>query len=326
MLYGAIGGLLVLLWAGIALAQETAAQETADPSKGSEQAEHPKAKQAQTTPTPESTPPPQVAVPSKGDGYQEHSAEYYSKRDLKAQESMAESTRKLVDLTNDQVWIVGLEASLLVLTLIFTAAATRAASRAAKAADNAVEVTEDTAKQQLRAYLGIEKLEVTEPGSQGVYDIGDGRTGENITAITIKNFGSTPAYKVLAQLNFFTTQIGDQIKEDFTFPDPENQIAESYRYHNLTIIDPGHNFMGYGFYPSELRLMFTTANAVQINLFVYGHIDYTDVFNRRWRRDFCFHYSPKADPGNRFLPYSRHNDEYQIDADNHFFTAESPRH
>lgn len=175
------GCLTVFSWGNYVLAElPNPPQENAKESKHTNDENN---KPAQLQPTP---PAKNVKAPSIINGYEEHSPEYYSKNDLSAQQRMADATDVLVNLTERQIIITGIEAALLISTLFFTAIATKAASRAAKAADDAVEITERTNRQQLRAYVGVVRVEISwEPSEISV-------------TVIMKNVGQTPARKMTA--------------------------------------------------------------------------------------------------------------------------------
>lgn len=97
--------------------------------------------------------------------------------DLCAQRRMAKSAEDQAGLSELGLWLLGA-------TLFFTAAAAIAAWRT-------VRTMQDTAKRELRAYLGIAqtKIETLKPGEAPR------------VSIEIKNFGHTPAYAVVTGLN-----------------------------------------------------------------------------------------------------------------------------
>lgn len=147
--YAALGGCLAAflgVYVGLA-------QEAQSPREAPAQSEQPTAKDAEPEPSPQAAPAKKEKTPADPKQPASKSPDYYPKADLAAQERMAFSTEELVVLTERQNVITAIEAGLLGITIFFTAWASIAAARAAKAADRAVEVTEDTARRQLRAYV-----------------------------------------------------------------------------------------------------------------------------------------------------------------------------
>lgn len=93
--------------------------------------------------------------------------------------------------------IAWLQAILTGLAVAFTAWAAREAGRAAGAADHAAEaaevsvaVAQETAKRQLRAYVLLEKADISKP---------EGYPG-GLIQCTVRNFGQTPAKNVAVRL------------------------------------------------------------------------------------------------------------------------------
>jgi hypothetical protein len=72
--------------------------------------------------------------------------------DLCEQRRMAKASEELVARTDWQIALSYWEIGGLLLSVLFTAIAARAAALAARAANRSVELTEQTAKRQLRAY------------------------------------------------------------------------------------------------------------------------------------------------------------------------------
>lgn len=178
----AVGGFLaVSLWTGVVSADKATA-----PKDAPEQAAQPKPEPSQPKPPPPLIPAEKKSPPPKIEKKEGRSPEYYSEKDLAAQESMADSTQKLVGITENQNWITGIEAGLLLITIFFSGWASIAASKAAKAADRAVEITERAAERQLRAYVMVESANIKKLKIGEIPEV----------SVTIKNFGQTPAYNV----------------------------------------------------------------------------------------------------------------------------------
>jgi hypothetical protein len=113
----------------------------------------------------------------------EDAAEQRQKNDLCAQFRNAVAAERIARLTERQIGITSFEAFALVVSLIFTGWAAVAAARAARAAEQAVEQNEKTARLQLRAYVGLEHVQIS-----GI----DAPEGPTISLV-IKNTGQTLA-------------------------------------------------------------------------------------------------------------------------------------
>lgn len=110
-------------------------------------------------------------------------AEQREKDDLCAQFRNAAAAERIYAITNSQSWLNYFQAGALAFSLIFTGWAAREAARAARAAEEAVEQNEETSRLELRAYVGLEHVEI-----EGV----DSPEGPTIS-IGIKNTGQTLA-------------------------------------------------------------------------------------------------------------------------------------
>jgi hypothetical protein len=119
-----------------------------------------------------------------------NSSDEEKNRDLCQQWRMAEAAEKQARWTKRLFGLTVVEIGALVASLCFTAWAAMAAGLAARAANRSVELTEQTAKRQLRAYLLVDKA-VAE------LDMVNHRV---IACVTLKNSGQTPAYEMKAGL------------------------------------------------------------------------------------------------------------------------------
>jgi len=48
-------------------------------------------------------------------------------------------------------------------------------------------------------------------------------------------------------------------------------------------------------------------------LYIYGHIDYRDIYRRRWLATFCQSWEPWGTVGVEFVPYQEHNDKTELE-------------
>lgn len=118
---------------------------------------------------------------------QERQALQLQADDLAAQRAMNEASQRMASAAVTQTWIVGIGTVLLLATVILTA-------WASYAAHEAVRVTRDIGRKQVRAYPGIKQVKV-------------GTSSESLTAnflIEVHNAGQSPALKGLVTIRVFT--------------------------------------------------------------------------------------------------------------------------
>jgi hypothetical protein len=197
----------------------------------------------------------------------------YSKEyaDLCQQWRVAETAEKQLIAT----WVSN---AALIITLIFTAVATIAASRAAKAAEKAVEVTERTAKHELRAYIDIK-----EGGFLVPFDM-----SKLQARIVFQNYGQTPAHNVNSWVRFGLFKPGEFRFERTPIVGNEDEDA---------LISPtniGTHFRQIAF-NQEAYDAVCRGDVIPI---LWGRIDYTDIFGKRQWFEF------RARPGTQ----SKHKD------------------
>ncbi len=177
---------------------------------------------------------------------------------------------------------------------------------------------EEASKRQLRAYVGIDDIEITLGDkvvqAQGITTRGEiGWTWEDTISVRIKNFGQTPAERVYIHVNWQPMKAGHQLPEDFTYNDSGVRSArEIGPTLSFDMIDAG-SFVTKIIAIQEISDIqnFNYAIDRSIYIYFYGHIDYRDIFGDLWVREFCYHWVPWASPGRstRFPTYHEHNGE-----------------
>lgn len=187
--------------------------------------------------------------------------EWRDERDLEAQQNMARWAEFLFYAT-----VVGVV--LLAATLFETRAAAKAAWDMVKKAKEATELTKDTARRELRAYVLVESTKVTFDNGKRAIDYW----------IQLKNFGQTPAYGLKAS---FTATFFQGGKIKFLGFQPK-------RVETLTRADLG------GSAPFSVRERITLSDEAifeailheKIRMVVGGHVEYRDVFGQTQTLDF----------------------------------------
>jgi hypothetical protein len=76
------------------------------------------------------------------------------------------------------------------------------------------------------------------------------------------------------------------------------------------ILDPGNKHVLRAKFDKLQRLR--DAQKEITSIYFYDHIDYTDIYQRRWKREFCYVWEPWLPVDDRFVTYKEHNEENQI--------------
>lgn len=175
-----------------------------------------------------------------------------------------------------------------------------------------IRTLERTERRQLRAYVGVEKIEIKHPGiSKPDIPIEEkrapGYAHEDFVCLTIKNFGQTPAYAVSTQVNWMPTPYPMRLPDGFDYPDIKSAGDGAAPIQSRSILhkDQTHTAIIAIF---DLAVIRATLNK-QAMLYLYGHIDFTDIYNRQWIMDFCYLWEPWATSGITYSPYMEHNEE-----------------
>jgi len=108
--------------------------------------------------------------------------------------------------------------------------------------------------------------------------------------ILVRNYGNTPAHGVRVWKN----DMESEPTEEFAFEDqsPDGISGEQM------------------LQPKEVwRIRAGTQHRKEFPWFIYGHIDYRDIYARKWRTTSCYMQDPSVDS---FVPYRRHNSEEQL--------------
>lgn len=210
----------------------------------------------------------------------EAEADQREKDDLKAQQGMNLATKSMNDATQSMVyaaWVsaffVGIGTVLLVWTLLLT----RQANKAARAA---VDVTLDIGKAQVRAYVGVEIVNVlTTPDERGCFH----------GAVVFKNTGQSPAREIRTKLQILLSMDIRRVTVQHT--DFEGSLPLITETGGDTDIQSGQ--------AAEIRVISSATDAKLdavklLNegyavLFARGFVKYTDVFGDRHETHFCWH-------------------------------------
>jgi hypothetical protein len=170
-------------------------------------------------------------------------------------------------------------------------------------------IADDSEKRSLRAYIGIENEKFVlncdacdDPTKQT--DFAKGFTDNNALFMEIKNYGHTPAFDATGSFNWKDAPYGNELPPDFTYADGANARTPG----TVFVINPQERSHGGDLLDAGVVDFIKRARNHQITLYLYGHIDYTDVFKCRNVLKFCFRYAPDAKPAHSFDFCQAHNE------------------
>jgi hypothetical protein len=199
------------------------------------------------------------------------SAAEHEQADLKAQERSASAAEQQVSVGTAMAWLSLAGLFALIWTLCETRRAASAAIRAANAADKAIELQGATSHKELRAYISVSKAAVAWSEDESILyrDI--------VVVVNFKNCGQTPARNVLSWGTYASTAephkvvFGDR-------PDEMPVVSSGVQGPDQS----GHIQFTVPHIAGEDDEIVSLTNGKK-TLFVWGRIDYIDIFNKaRW--------------------------------------------
>jgi hypothetical protein len=216
-----------------------------------------------------------------------------------------EASEKISEQSVTREWLKKLCEPMTVVTLLLFGATVALYS----ATRNLVQDASDTAKRQLRAYVGItiKDIQCGTCDLQSVPPLEVGMQVKDVVIFNVKNYGLTPARNVNARVNQLPKLWPQYLPDDFTFADlPIPPVFDQpvTRY----LIYPQQEIAAT--WPASRNNMIAAQNKKAI-LFFYGHVDYADAFGAEHHTLFCMLWQPweSVDSGRRFPPCDRHNEE-----------------
>jgi len=271
-----------LLVAGISKIDLAQAQVSNAPIEQKTQADH--------------TEPNRIQAPAVAEGKEKGSAknqehcdnpEANNGPDICAQWVAANAARKSAELAQSSlIWNV-LSFFALLFTLLVTAWGSRAAVRAAKAAESSTLNQQKSSELQLRAYLRVVPLALDRVRA--------------LTPFEVTNDGQTPASAIETRLNWHWHEPPIDLPADFAFHDKPGwqgkSIASLSAGQSITFTFPA--------FLDELRAV----NEGRRSVFIYGHVDYTDIFGTKRKTLFCYQVTAGDAPERNLLQMlDRHNE------------------
>lgn len=173
----------------------------------------------------------------------------------------------------------------------------------------------NTERRQLRSYMGVQKIELifrnNVKQNVGVERGSVGWIWPDVLLVNYKNFGITPASEVYIHVNWIDLPYGMILPDDFGYIDKNDAIFEGTEpNYSYEIVDGGQGKITTVNIPNAN--IFKEAKSRKKFVYIYGHIDYTDIYKCRWQRSFCFLYEPWGPRSDPFVAHSQHNDEKKI--------------
>ena len=152
-----------------------------------------------------------------------------------------------------------------------------------------LDVSQDTEHRQLRAYMIVTDFAVSCP------DCGDNSfvpsvktVYKNLIAYRMENNGQTPAHQVGPIISWWPVAGKNQkLPKNFSFPD-EVPVPTGFNSHSDIGRDQHKD--GQAVIDDNDIKTFQDAAAGNSTLFVYGHVDYCDIFDEPHSTAFCFIY------------------------------------
>jgi hypothetical protein len=163
----------------------------------------------------------------------------------------------------------------LIAALGLTYCANKSALRAAEAAESAVAVTQDTAKKQLRAYMLPSTVDFIDDHEDNLH-----------IRVTFKNTGQTPARNCRSMVY---AAIASPTETNFRFPDNTSKRSGDAGA-GQTISGNFREVEGNSFVEEGANIM-----AKKRVLYVYGSLNYEDIFQAPQSITFRYRYSPDHD-------------------------------
>lgn len=196
-----------------------------------------------------------------------------AEQDLDAQQWMAFWALLMVIVSTIMAVVTGIGIYYVKQTLDATLTAVDETGKATKAMLDANEIADETAKRQLRAYMGINKYDLTP------YEIGVVGTGRFMVAM--QNFGQTPAIALTTQVSYAITEWVDRDTR------PEAWNFESDRF--PIDVAPGAPMFREIYFSEHAAAHLVELQTGASALWVKFHAVYDDIFGRRHEQTTLFY-------------------------------------
>lgn len=181
-----------------------------------------------------------------------------------------------------------------------------------RATGTLVRDTEASARHQQRAYVGIDSMSLTSLNlHRQQYTPPQTKPGKRMRDkidVQMKNFGATPANGVDLTASLWTS--GAKLPENAKL---DEIIDGEIRKRVEGAFCPKHSiFPGQGapidVYAPDLTPFRNALADKGIDVFVFGRIDYVDIFGEKHSTRFCYYYDTTQQPDREFVPFERYNE------------------
>lgn len=185
-----------------------------------------------------------------------------------------------------------------------------------------VKGAEDTSSRQLRAYLGVDRLEMDYPSLSAPDFTGlrfrqivvqPGYIHRDFINIKIRNYGQTPAHDVSVFAYMAFARRFQRLPDNFFDRTATNDDTVDTSEIRITLarfmLHP--NSMEISKHPLWNLIPIKAAIRGRFQIYIFGRIHYRDIYQRKWRTRFCYAWEPFFLGGGRFVPYEQYNGEDQ---------------
>jgi hypothetical protein len=214
-------------------------------------------------------------------------------------------------------WVEKGTLGVLFLTFVAACYAGYEADRLANLTQTLVSDGAEAAATQLRAYVGIVGVDVGSDDNINNGDLHESDAGyvfPDYIKLTLKNFGATTAFDVFDYMTVAAFPYGTGPRDDFIFPDTPATFSLNLPHPIIETgtIDHEQTFVDRHVLRKKDVAAFTAAKAKGNAIYIWGHINICDIYNRKWIRNYAFAYVPWEKPGRQFEPFGHHHqNEYQ---------------
>lgn len=161
-----------------------------------------------------------------------------------------------------------------------------------------------SSERQLRAYVGITITDLT----YGTKPLSPkpGTMWTDFVVSEIKNYGSTPAQRIIQHLYLWQMPWPQALPADFPFT---GEIAEDWKDQPVSelVLNPQQSYVATNQIVDHAFI--TDAIARKTILYLYGHVDYVDVFDKDRRTVFCVYWQPWETGSRRFIQWNKNNSQ-----------------
>lgn len=166
--------------------------------------------------------------------------------------------------------------------------------------------TKEISQTQLRAFVGPKDVSIN-LGTESKPTIPvPGETINGSISVLFENYGTTPALNAKCHLNWVFEPPGHSLPNGYDFKDLEQKLPLGLGFSRSEPVIYPHSQWRTAV-PLIDQSEFIKAKRMEKTLFIYGHVDYKDIFRENHSSNFCFIYEP-SDGKDKFVPFSQHND------------------